>query len=77
MMWIGLLGGFLFILIQLILIVDFAHGVAESWVVAYEESESRACFAGMLVFTGGCYALSLAGVVLMYAYYASVSAPLK
>lgn len=31
-MWIGLLGGILFILVQLVLIVDFAHGWAETWV---------------------------------------------
>lgn len=31
-MWIGLLGGVAFILVQLVLIVDFAHGWAETWV---------------------------------------------
>lgn len=31
-MWIGMIGGFLFILIQLILIIDFAHNVAEGWI---------------------------------------------
>uniref|UniRef100_A0A914PNS9 Uncharacterized protein n=1 Tax=Panagrolaimus davidi TaxID=227884 RepID=A0A914PNS9_9BILA len=31
LMWIGMIGGFLFILIQLVLIIDFAHGLAESW----------------------------------------------
>jgi hypothetical protein len=31
-MIVGLIGAFLFVLIQLVLIIDFAHGWAESWV---------------------------------------------
>lgn len=31
-MWIGLMGGVAFILVQLVLIVDFAHNWAEAWV---------------------------------------------
>lgn len=34
-MWIGLLGGVAFILVQLVLIVDFAHNWAETWVGEY------------------------------------------
>jgi len=70
MMWLGLIGGFLFILIQLILIVDFAHGMAEGWLSSYEEDESRGCFFALIAFTIGCYLLSLTGVVLMFIYYA-------
>jgi hypothetical protein len=40
-MYFGLIGGFLFILIQLVLIIDFAHSWAESWVANYEETESK------------------------------------
>jgi len=70
-MIIGISGGFLFILIQLVLIVDFAHGLAEDWILTYEENESRACYLGMTIFTFGCYALSIAGTILMYIFYAN------
>ncbi|CAJ0582759.1 unnamed protein product, partial [Mesorhabditis spiculigera] len=71
LMWFGMIGGFLFILIQLILIVDFAHGLAESWVEKYEEEESRSCYAGLLAFTFGCYAIAIVAMVLMFVFYAS------
>ncbi|CAI4231582.1 unnamed protein product [Auanema sp. JU1783] len=69
LMWFGLLGGFMFILIQLILIVDFAHGLAEQWVESYEESESRWCFAGLLGVSFGGFAVSLIAVIFMYIIY--------
>ena len=40
-MYFGLIGGFFFILIQLVLVVDFAHRWAESWVEKYEETNSK------------------------------------
>ena len=40
-MYFGFIGAFLFILIQLILIIDFAHSWAEAWVGNYEESDSK------------------------------------
>lgn len=35
-MWIGLIGGVIFILVQLVLLVDFAHSWAEAWVGEYK-----------------------------------------
>ena len=40
-LYFGMIGGFLFILIQLVLIIDFAHSWAEAWVGNYEETESK------------------------------------
>ena len=45
-MVIGMIGAFLFLLIQLILIVDFAHAWNEKWVSNHEDSESKCWFAG-------------------------------
>lgn len=49
LMWTGLIGGFIFILLQLILIVDFVHSLAEEWMDKYEENESRACYCGNFI----------------------------
>ncbi|XP_052763059.1 probable serine incorporator isoform X2 [Mya arenaria] len=72
-MWIGLIGGFLFIIIQLILLIDFAHGWSESWVEKYEETEAKCWYYSLLFFTIFFYAISLTGIVLFYLYYAHES----
>ena len=43
-MIVGLIGGFLFILVQLILLVDFAHTWNKSWVQRMEEDEGTRCY---------------------------------
>ncbi len=45
-MYFGLIGGLLFILIQLILIIDFVHSWADNWVGRYEDTESKGWYAG-------------------------------
>ncbi|CAB07645.1 Serine incorporator [Caenorhabditis elegans] len=67
LMYIGMLGAFLFILIQLILIVDFAHGLAES---QYEDNDSRACYAGLLITTFGGFLVCLIAAVYVFINYA-------
>jgi len=69
-MVIGMIGGFLFILIQLVLLVDFAHSWNERWVGKYEETQSKVWFAGLLGFTIFFYLISLTLVILFYLYYA-------
>lgn len=68
-MYFGMIGGFIFILIQLILIIDFAHSWAEFWVDKYEETEARVYYFGLLFMTLLNYVAAIAGVVLFFMYY--------
>ncbi|XP_049852993.1 probable serine incorporator isoform X1 [Schistocerca gregaria] len=68
-MYFGMIGGFLFIIIQLILIVDFAHSWAENWVGKYEESESKKWYCALLTVTFLNYALAITGFTLLFVYY--------
>jgi len=68
-MYFGMIGGFLFILIQLVLIIDFAHSWAEAWVGNYEETESKGWLAALVTVMMTCYGLSIAAIVLLYYFY--------
>jgi len=71
-MYFGLVGGFMFIVIQLILIIDFAHSWAEAWVGYYEESESRGWLVALIGSSVVTFGVSFAGIVLSYVYYTGV-----
>ncbi|XP_009996995.1 PREDICTED: serine incorporator 3 [Chaetura pelagica] len=66
---IGVCGAFVFILIQLVLLVDFAHSWNESWVERMEEGNTKCWYAALLSCTSFFYALSLVFVVLFYVFY--------
>ncbi|NXH10734.1 SERC3 protein, partial [Bucco capensis] len=66
---IGICGAAFFIVIQLVLLVDFAHSWNESWVGRMEEGNSKCWYAALLSCTGLFYALSLVFVVLFYLFY--------
>ncbi|XP_031833799.1 serine incorporator TMS1 isoform X2 [Nomia melanderi] len=68
-MYFGMIGGFLFIIIQLILIVDFAHSWADEWVGNYNETESKGWYAALLGVTFLFYAIAVTGVVLLFVYF--------
>ena len=51
-MYFGIIGAFLFILIQLVLIIDFAHSWAEAWVGNYEETDAKGWLGALLAVTG-------------------------
>lgn len=68
--YVALIGSLLFILIQLVLLVDFAHSWNESWVQKYEESDSKNCWLGMLLTSSlVMYSISIVLTVLMYVYF--------
>ena len=60
-----MIGGFLFILIQLVLIIDFGHSLNESWVAKYEETENKGYYVLLIGTTFLCYGLSIAGEALL------------
>ncbi|MBN3278847.1 SERC1 protein, partial [Polyodon spathula] len=66
---VGMAGAFCFILIQLVLLIDFAHSWNESWVEKMEEGNSRCWYAALLSVTALNYILSLIALVLFYIYY--------
>jgi len=45
--YFGIVGSFMFILIQLILLIDFAHSWNEVWVRNAEEGNNKCWFSGM------------------------------
>ena len=68
-MYFGMIGGFLFILIQLVLIIDFAHSWAETWYANYQEEDSKGWLGALLTCTGLMYVGAITAVVLMFVYY--------
>ena len=68
-MYIGLIGAFCFIILQLILLVDFAHSWNETWVDNMEESDNKGWFVALLTFTFLMYSASVAGIVCLFVYY--------
>ncbi|XP_004698061.1 serine incorporator 3 [Echinops telfairi] len=66
---IGMAGAFVFILIQLMLLVDCVHSWNESWVNKMEEGNPRCWYAALLSATSFLYLLSFVFVVLFYVYF--------
>ncbi|XP_074073969.1 serine incorporator 2 isoform X2 [Macrotis lagotis] len=67
--YFGVVGSFFFILIQLILLVDFAHSWNQSWLWKAEERDSRCWYAALFFFTFLFYGIALTAIALMYTYY--------
>lgn len=67
--YFGAVGSFIFIVIQLILLIDFAHSWNQAWVRNAEEGNRKGWFAALLTFTVLHYTLALVAVVLFYLYY--------
>uniref|UniRef100_A0A3Q2XXC1 Serine incorporator 2 n=1 Tax=Hippocampus comes TaxID=109280 RepID=A0A3Q2XXC1_HIPCM len=67
--YFGLVGSLLFIIIQLILLIDFAHSWNKAWVENAENNDNKCWYAGLVSFTFLNYALAFTAVVLFYVYY--------
>ncbi|XP_069808654.1 serine incorporator 3 [Dendropsophus ebraccatus] len=67
--WVGVLGAGCFIVIQLVLLVDFAHSLNESWVERMEEGNSKCWYAVLLTVTSLLYIISIICIVLFYVFY--------
>ncbi|CAK6975320.1 serine incorporator 2 [Scomber scombrus] len=67
--YFGATGSFIFIIIQLILLIDFAHSWNQSWLEKAEEGNQKGWFAALLSFTIVHYALAFTAVVLFYVFY--------
>ncbi|XP_071496135.1 serine incorporator 3-like [Diadema antillarum] len=68
-MYFGMVGAFAFIIIQLVLLVDFAHSWNENWVGRMEESENKGWYCALMSSTVFMYLVALTGIVLFYVYY--------
>ena len=59
--WIALIGGSVFIILQLILLVEFAHSWSESWVAKWEEDPQKSnWFYGLVAASMSLYTVALA-----------------
>ncbi|XP_008282102.1 serine incorporator 2 [Stegastes partitus] len=67
--YFGVVGSFVFIIIQLILLVDFAHSWNQAWLEKAENGSPKCWFAALLSFTFIHYALAFAAIVLFYIFY--------
>ncbi|XP_046543044.1 serine incorporator 5-like isoform X1 [Haliotis rubra] len=71
-MYIGMAGGFLFIILQLILLVDFTHSWNAAWVGRKSGTGSRnnCGYAGTLMIAVIFFIIGVLGVVMLFVYYA-------
>jgi len=67
--YFGLIGGFLFLLIQMILLVDFSHCWSESWMAKYQDEGSNCHKWGLILSSAFMYLTSFVGTIMMYIFY--------
>jgi len=68
-MILGMIGGFLFILIQLVLLIDFAYRWSQSWISNYEETGNKGWFVALLSCSAFMYLCAIAIVACSYIFY--------
>lgn len=70
---LGLTASIIFIVVQAIILVDFAHSWAENWIERAEENDNKAWYVLMLVFSIVFYVGSVVAVILLYVFFTELS----
>jgi len=70
--WIALFASAIFIVVQLIYLVDFAHGWAENWIAKHEDAEiegDKRWFWALLGVTAVLFLVAITGSILLYVFF--------
>ena len=68
-MYIGLTGGFMFILIQVILVIDFGHSWSVSWAEKMDTLDTKCWYFSLAFSTALVYSLSITAAVMFYLFF--------
>lgn len=68
-MYVGLTGGFMFILIQIILVVDFGHSWSVSWAEKMDTLDTKCWYFSLAFSTAFVYSLSVTAAVMFYLFF--------
>ncbi|XP_064391329.1 serine incorporator 2-like isoform X2 [Halichondria panicea] len=70
---IGLFASIIFIVVQVVILVDFAHSWAENWIERAEENDNKAWYILMLVFSVIFYIGSAVAIILLYVFFTELA----
>ena len=68
-MYIGLTGGFMFILIQIILVIDFGHSWSVSWAEKMDTLDTKCWYFSLAFSTALVYSFSVTAAVMFYLFF--------
>ncbi|KAI9179616.1 Membrane protein tms1 [Blastocladiella emersonii ATCC 22665] len=68
--YVALIGAGAFVLLQLMLLIDFAHTFSERLIINYEETESKASMVTLIGVTVGLLVLGVTATGVMYGFFA-------
>ncbi|XP_052099655.1 serine incorporator 5-like [Mytilus californianus] len=72
-MYFGMVGGFIFILLQLILLVDFSHSWNAAWTGLKKNEKSCVGYCGTMICAGMLYAFCVFGTIMLFFNYTSMN----
>ncbi|XP_026816813.1 probable serine incorporator isoform X1 [Rhopalosiphum maidis] len=62
----GMIGGFIYLILQFVQVLDSAHSLAESWLDKWEQTEDKRWYFALLFTTVVSYGLAITGLIIMY-----------